>query len=137
VATGIRQIMARVVVVSSSEIGRDALAEAISKEDELFVVVPAVEQSRLRWLANDEDKARREAEAVGAAVAKAAPAEAAAIDVKPDPPHQVVRDAIAEHWPDRVVVALRDGDEATWLEADELDALPPEIDGVPVEHVRI
>ena len=136
-ATGIRQFMARVVVISSSEIGREALAGAISADDELFVVVPAVEQSRLRWLANDEDKARREAEAVGAAVAEAAPADAAGIDVKPDPPHQVVRDAIAEHRPDRVIVALRDGDEATWLEADELDALPREIDGVPVEHVRI
>jgi hypothetical protein len=129
--------MARVVVVSSSEIGREALAGAVSADDELFVVVPAVEQSRLQWLANDEDAARAEARAVGEAVADAAPADAAAVDVKPDSPRQVVADAIAEHRPDRVVVALREGEEATWLEEDELDALPREIDGVPVERIEI
>jgi hypothetical protein len=57
--------------------------------------------------------------------------------VKPDPPQQVVRDAIAEHQPDRVVVALRDGEEATWLEEGGLDELPGEIDGVPVDRIRI
>jgi hypothetical protein len=129
--------MARVVVVSSSEIGREALAGAVSADDELFVVVPAVEQSRLQWLANDEDAARAEARAVAEAVADSAPADAAAVDVKPDSPRQVVADAIAEHRPDRVVVALREGEEATWLEEDELDALPREIDGVPVERIEI
>jgi hypothetical protein len=129
--------MARVVVVSSSEVGREALAGAVSADDELFVVVPAVEQSRLQWLANDEDAARAEAREVGEAVAEAAPADAAAVDVKPDSPRQVVADAIAEHRPDKVVVALREGEEATWLEEDELDALPREIDGVPVERIEI
>jgi hypothetical protein len=129
--------MARVVVVSSSEVGREALAGAVSADDELFVVVPAVEQSRLQWLANDEDAARAEAREVGEAVAEAAPADAAAVDVKPDSPQQVVADAIAEHRPDKVVVALREGEEATWLEEDELDALPREIDGVPVERIEI
>ena len=129
--------VARVVVVSSSEIGRDALAHVVSADDELFVVVPAVEQSRLQWLANDEGDAREEARAVGEAVADAAPTDASGVDVKPDPPRQVVRDAIAEHRPDRVLVALRDGEEATWLEEDELDALPGEIDGVPLERIQL
>jgi hypothetical protein len=57
--------------------------------------------------------------------------------VKPDPPKQVVLDAIAEHKPDRIVVALRDGEEATWLEEGELDELPREIDGIPVTPIRI
>jgi hypothetical protein len=129
--------VARVVVVSSSEIARDALSDSVSPDDELFVVVPAVEQSRLQWLANDEDEARREARAVGQAVAQAAPTDASDIDVKPDPPQQVVRDAIAEHRPDRVLVALRDGEEATWLEETELEELPREIEGVPIERIRI
>ena len=129
--------MAKIVVVSSSEIAREALAHLVSPEDELFVVVPAVEQSRLQWLANDEGEAREEARAVGEAVAQAAPTDASDVDVKPDAPHQVVRDAIAEHRPDRIVVALRDGEEATWLEEDELDALPAQIDGVPLERVQI
>jgi hypothetical protein len=129
--------MARVVVVSSSEISRAALADAVSADDEVFVVVPAVEQSRLQWLANDEDRARVEARAVGESIARAAPGDAAEVDVKPDSPQQVVRDAIAEHQPDRIVLALREGEDATWLEEGELDELPHEIDGVPVERISL
>jgi hypothetical protein len=129
--------MARVVVVSSSKLDKEALWGVVSSDDELHVVVPAVKQSRLQWLTNDEDKARAEARAVGEAVAQAAPADASDVDVKPDPPQQVVRDAIAEHRPDRVVVALRDGEEATWLEEGGLDKLPGTIDGVPVDRIRI
>jgi hypothetical protein len=129
--------MARVVVVSSSQVDRQALAEVVSADDELHVVVPVVKQSRLQWLTNDEDEARAEAQAVGEAVAGAAPADASDVDVKPDAPEQVVRDAIAEHRPDRIVVALRDGEEATWLEEGGLDELPGSIDGVPVERIRI
>ena len=129
--------MARVVVVSSSEIEPEALSEVVSAEDELHIVVPAVEQSRLQWLANDEGEARENAVAVGESVATAARAEPSSIEVKPDPPKQVVLDAIAEHQPDRIVVALRDGEEATWLEQGELDDLPREIDGIPVTSIRI
>ncbi|MGH3126690.1 MAG: hypothetical protein ACRDPX_02105 [Gaiellaceae bacterium] len=129
--------MARVVVVSSSQLDKQTLWGVVASDDELHVVVPAVKQSRLQWLTNDEDKARAEALAVGEAVAKAAPADASDVEVKSDPPQQVVRDAIAEHRPDRVVVALRDGEEATWLEEGGLDELPGAIDGVPVERIRI
>jgi hypothetical protein len=129
--------MARVVVVSSSQLDKEALWGVVSSKDELHVVVPAVKQSRLQWLTNDEDKARADARAVGEAVAQAAPADASDVDVKPDPPQQLVRDAIAEHRPDRVVVALRDGEEATWLEEGGLDELPREIDGIPVDRIRI
>ena len=91
----------------------------------------------LQWLPHPEDDARAEAQVVGDAVAKDAPADASEVDVKPDPPQQVVRDAIAEHQPDRVLVALRDGEEASWLEEGGLDELPAEIDGVPVDRIRI
>jgi hypothetical protein len=127
----------RVVVVSSSEIQRDALAGVVSPEDELYVVVPAVEQSRLQWLANDEDEARSEAREVGEAIARSAPADASEIEVKPDPPEQAVRDAIAEFRPERIVVALREGDDATWLEEDGAEALPRELEGIPVERIRL
>ena len=82
--------MARVVVISSSQIEREALSNVVSEDDELYVVVPVVEQSRLQWLANDEDAARQEALTVGEAIGRAAPADASSIDVKPDPPSQVV-----------------------------------------------
>ena len=129
--------MARVVVVSSSQLDRGVLADVVSAEDELYVVVPAVEQSRLQWLTNDEGSARSDAREVGEAIARAAPGEPSEVEVKPDAPDQVVLDAIAEHQPDRIVVALREGEEATWLEEGGLDELPREIDGIPVVRISI
>jgi hypothetical protein len=129
--------VARIVVVSSSQLERAVLSGVVSVDDELYVVVPAVEQSRLQWLANDEGDARAEAREVGESVGRTAPAEPTSIDVKPDTPYQVVLDAIAEHRPDRIVVALREGEEATWLEEGGLDELPREIDGIPVVRISI
>ena len=128
--------MRRVVVVASSEIERGQLEGVLAADDELHVVVPAVEQSRLQWLANDEDDARAEAMRVGHEIADEAPADVADVDVKPDPPSQAVLDAIAEHEPDLVVLAVREGEEATWLEEGELD-FPSEIEGVPVTRLAL
>ena len=127
----------RVVVVASSEPDRNALLEHVAPDDELHIVVPVVEQSRLQWLANDEDAARAQAAEVGEAIDRTAPTDAESMDVKPDVPRQLVLDAIAEHNPDRIVVALREGEQATWLEEGELDELPDEIDGIPVVHIRL
>jgi hypothetical protein len=129
--------MSRVVVVASSEVPEEALSDVISPDDDVRIVMAAVHQSRLRWLVSDEDKARAEAQEAGEAIAEAAPADPSAIQVKPDLPSQVVLDAIAEHTPDKIVVALREGEEATWLEKGELEELPQEIDGIPVVHVSV
>ena len=77
--------MARVVVVATSSVDPSVLAEHLEADDELFVVAPAVEQSRLAWLTNDETDARNEAQAVGETIAAEAPPTQAAVDVKPDP----------------------------------------------------
>ena len=129
--------MARVVVVSSSQLDRNVLSEVVAADDDLWVVVPAVEQSRLQWLTNDEGSAREDARQVGEEIGRAAPGEPSDVEVKPDAPDQVVLDAIAEHQPDRIVVALREGEESTWLEEGGLDELPREIDGVPVIRISI
>jgi len=129
--------MARIVVVASSEVPEDALSEVISPEDDVRIVMAAVDQSRFRWLVSDEDKARAKAQETGEAIADAAPAEPSSIQVKPDVPSQLVLDAIAEHKPDTIVVALREGEEAAWLEKGELEELPDEVDGIPVVHVRV
>jgi len=76
--------MSRIVVVATSPVERDALADHVEPTDELVVVVPAVEQSRLDWLANDEGAARSQAESVGQTVAQAAPTDAETVEVKPD-----------------------------------------------------
>ena len=127
--------MSRIVVVATSPVDRDALAEHVEPSDELVVVAPAVEQSRLDWLTNDEGAARGQARAVGETVAAEAPTDAESIEVKPDPPSQAVLDAIAEHDPDRVVAVVREGEDATWLE--DGDRIPSELGGVPVTLVRI
>jgi hypothetical protein len=129
--------VARVVVVSTAEVPRGSLDGLVDPDDELIVVVPAVEQSRLAWLANDEDRARSHAREIGQAVAEEAPASASSIEVTPDVPRQAILDAIAEHAPDRVIVALRSGDEASWLEEGELARVPGEQSGVPIRRVRL
>jgi hypothetical protein len=129
--------VSRVVVVSSSEVDPGVLADHVGPDDELIVVAPAVEQSRLAWLTNDEGDARRRAEEVGDSVAYDAPADAARVEVKPDSPSQAVLDAIAEHNPDRIIVVLRTGEDATWLEEGELAEMPGRIAGVPVTRVAI
>jgi hypothetical protein len=129
--------MARVVVIASAEIDREALDTVLEPGDELHVLVPAVEQSRLDWLANDEGDARAQGERVGEQIGRDAPTELASLEVKPDSPSQLVKDAIAEHRPDRIVFAVREGDEASWLEEDELERLPSRIDGVPVTRLAL
>jgi len=129
--------MARVVVIASSDVSREALEAFVEPEDELHVVVPAVEQSRLQWLANDEDEARSEAAGVGQEIGEAAPTEPSSVTVKQDDPVQLVLDAVAEHAPDSIVLALRDGQEASWLEKGEFRKLPSRIDGIPIVRVRI
>jgi hypothetical protein len=53
--------VARVVVVASSDVPGTALSEVVSADDEPRIVVPAVEQSRLQWLTNDEQGGRADA----------------------------------------------------------------------------
>lgn len=135
--TGTPIVVARVVVISTTEVDPGVLAEHIEPGDDVVVVVPAVEQSRLDWLTNDEGDARDRAADVGETISDEAPAPSARIEVKPDPPSQAVLDAVAEHAPDRILVALRDGEDASWLEEGELAQVPGKIAGVPVTRVRI
>lgn len=136
-AGGYRFHMARVVVVATSPVARSELAQHVEPDDELAVVAPAVEQSRLQWLANDEDAARESAQAVGESIADRAPTDAETVEVKPDPPSQAVSDAIAEHDPDRILVVVRQGEHATWLEQGEAERIPDELEGVPVTLVEL
>ena len=66
-----------------------------------------------------------------------APTDAERMQVKADDPVQLMRDAVAEHNPDRIVLAVREGEDATWIEQGELGEAPSEIAGVPVQRIRI
>ncbi len=129
--------MGSVVVVASTEIDPELLAEHVHPGDELHVVVPAVEQSRLQWLANDEDRARQRAEEIGQTIEASAPASGSSVEVKPEIPSQAVLDAIAEHDPDRILVVLRENEDASWLEEGELDRLPANLAGIPVTRITV
>lgn len=129
--------MARVVVVASSDVPRAVLDQHVRPGDEVHVVVAAVEQSRLQWLANDDDEARTEAARVGRMIEGSSIAAPATVDVKVEPPSRLVRDAVAEHDPDAILVVLREGDDATWLEDGELAATPRRLGGVPITRIRI
>jgi hypothetical protein len=129
--------MAKIVVLTSVELDQALLAEIAGPGDEVHVVVPAVEQSPLQWLTNEEDAARGVAAEVGRSVEQAVPTGATSSESKPDPPAQLLADAVREHRPDRVVVALRDGDDARWLESGELGRMPGMFEGVPVERIAV
>lgn len=129
--------MARVVIIASSKLEQAELERLIEPNDELHVVIPAVEQSRVQWLTNDDDDAREHARQVADATAEAAPTQHAAVQVKAEPPIQLVLDALREHRPDRIVIALRNGDDAPWLEEGELSRIPEQIEGIPVTRIAL
>lgn len=107
----------KVLVISSVERPAESLRKALGEGvGELRVVVPTVRQSRLQWLANDEDDVREEADQAATAIAEALPAaetEAAAGDADP---LQAAEDALREFAADELVVVTRPDEEATWLE---------------------
>jgi hypothetical protein len=70
-----RRSRRNVLVVSSVTRPVAALRELLGEADEVRVVVPTVRQSRLQWLANDDDAAREDADAAAAEIAGAIPSE--------------------------------------------------------------
>ncbi len=95
----------RVLIVSTVPLEDDQL-ERLGVDpgsDEIKVVSPAAKLSRLDWLTNDEDEARREAATTAVQTANAVPHAAEAEIGDPDPV-QAIEDALRE-WPaDEVVV---------------------------------
>ena len=126
--------MASVVIVTTAELDDQLLGELVQPGDDVHVVVPAVEQSRLQWLTNAEDAPRDHAAQIAEQVAEDVPSARTTAQENRDPPSQAVTDAIREYRPDRVVLLLRAEDESTWLERGEIERVPTEIDGVPVER---
>lgn len=124
----------RVVLILTQELDHTALDELVSPGDEVHVIAPAVTQSRLQWLTNAEDQPRADAARLAEEMAAETATPIASAEERPDAPAQVVRDAIREYRPDRLVVVLRPETEAGWLESGELDRIPDEFEGVPIER---
>ena len=81
------------------------------------VVTPAVKQSPMQWLTNEEDDARIDAGRTAEAVAEALPVDGEVqTEVGDSDPVQAIEDALRTFPADEIVVATRPGKDATWLE---------------------
>jgi hypothetical protein len=127
----------KVLVVSMVEGADDALhAELGDDVEELKVVVPAVRQGVLDWLASDQqafeharEEAERTAEALPGETVEALAGEA---DVE-----LAIRDALATFPADEIVVAVRPEDERGAVESAAAADVERSIDGVPVRRLVV
>ena len=130
----------RILVVATSNIGRDEVAQAIGPQldpdAEVKVIAPASSLSRIDWLTSAEDDARAEAAARADEVAKAIPTAHVEASVGDVDPLQAIDDAVRLFAPDAVVVVTRDDDEASWLESGAADSAWARFD-VPVTHLVV
>ena len=130
--------MARnVLVVSTVEQADDVIRAQIGEADTIKVVVPAVRQGFLDWLANDQQAFAR-AEVVAERTADALPGvtvETGAGEANVD---LAIRDALATFPADEIVVAVRPEEQEGFIESIATDHAPQHaIDGVPVRYVVI
>jgi hypothetical protein len=122
----------KVLVVSTAEGAADEIRKELGGDvDEVKVVVPAVRQGVLDWLANDErayaearDEAQRTADALPGETVEAAAGEA---DVE-----LAIRDALATFPADEIVVAVRPEEDERTVERAATGGVPREIHGIPV-----
>jgi len=125
-----------VLVVSTVEGVADRLKGELGGDvDQLKVVVPAVRQGVLDWLANDErafTDAREEAERT----ADELPGETVEAGAGEADVGLAIQDALATFPADEIVVAVH-ADEAPPPEEAAVETTPDAIDGVPVRLVVV
>jgi hypothetical protein len=125
-----------VLVVSTVEGADEVLRRRLADVERLKVVVPAVRQGVLDWLANDErafshaqEEAERTAQALPGETVEARAGEA---DVE-----LAIRDALATFPADEIVVAVRPEDDAGAVERAAAERIERVVDGVPVRRVVV
>lgn len=123
------------LVVSSVELADDVVRQLVGKEVETVVVVPTVRQSRLQWLANDDDRARATAERAAQRLAERTPGQTIEARAGDPDPLLAIGDAVREFGPDEILVVTRPEDTAGWLEQRLLDDEAGSLASVPVRQV--
>ena len=132
-----RRSRRNVLVVSAVDRPVAALRELLGDVDEVRVVVPTVRQSRLQWLANDDDDVRVEADVAASEIARTIPSEdAEAIAGDPDP-LQAAEDALADFDADELVVVTHPDDEASWLEEGRAQDIERSFPGLAVTRLVV
>jgi hypothetical protein len=125
-----------VLVVSTVEGVADRLRDELGDDvDQVVVVVPAVRQGVLDWLANDE-RAFTEARAEAERTADELPGETVEAGAGEADVGLAIRDALATFAADEVVVAVHAGETPPPEEA-AAETTPDSIDGIPVRLVVV
>jgi hypothetical protein len=129
----------RVLIVSTVELPGDAVEGLVGDEATTMVVVPKVRQSRLQWLASDEDHAHDVAQRASERLAADSPGMTVAAEAGDSDPLLAIEDALARFDADEILVVTRPEDEAGWLEARAADGSGPEqvARGLPVRHAVV
>jgi hypothetical protein len=132
--------MRNVLVVSSVPDAPGELRDALGGDvGEVKVVAPAVKQSRLQWLTNAEDDARAEAERTAEKVAQVTEEEAEHVEAEAgdSDPLLAVEDALRTFQADEIVVVLRAGEDASWLEEGAADTIAERFPELPVKTIEV
>lgn len=103
--------------VASEDVDRIVRAHA-GADAEVHVIAPASKISWLDRLANDEDRARQDAQQRAQETAEAVPGERVEAHVGDVDPVKAIEDASRMFPPDEVIVLGAPENEATWLETD-------------------
>jgi hypothetical protein len=127
----------RVLVVSTVELGAQAVEGLVGDDATTMVVVPAAKQSRLQWLANDEDRARDVAQRASERLANDTPGVTVAAEVGDADPLQAIEDALRRFDADEIVVVTRPEEQATWLEQRVTEHGIAEVNGIPVRRATV
>lgn len=126
-----------ILVVSTVEHPEDILREHLDEADSIKVVVPAVRQGVLDWLANDE-KAFADAEEDAQRTAQRLPGETVEALAGEANVELAIRDALATFAADEIIVALRPSDQEGRVESAATGSTPQRsIEGIPVRQVVI
>ena len=114
----------RVLIVSTVELGGAAVEQLVGDDAITMVVVPQVRQSRLQWLANDEDRAHDVAQRASERLAADTPGTTVAAEAGDSDPLLAIQDALARFEADEILVVTRPDEEASWLEQRAADGAP-------------
>jgi glycine/D-amino acid oxidase-like deaminating enzyme len=132
----------KLLVLATDAVDADAIRAALPGEDlegsEVLVVSPAVNESALAFWVSDSDEAIADAESTAQATAEAlreggADARAQAGESEP---LLALQDALATYRADRVLVFIRDDDDAERYREDDVLGEAERRFGVPVTEVR-
>ena len=131
----------RLLVLATEPVDARAVREALPDQDlsgaEVLVVSPAVNQSPVAFWMSDSDEAIAEAQSTAERTAAALREEGARARAQTgeSEPLLALQDALATYAADRVLVFVRDEDEARYREADVLGEAERRF-GVPVAEIR-